>query len=280
MKSINLLIKIPSLRNTIKPDTPAPGQIARKQKLLRIGALLLFMGLCASYGFWLYEPKKVITNKGLAKTGDNFGSALAGSGKKEQIAYSPRGASSPPKKRPKRAMKADKLKLATIVTRPVAKDASIVKSPSPVWYVRFAVCMYKKNCDEVRSKLAKKGIKAFVKRGVSPILMHRVVMGPWMTVSDAKLARAKLDEIRVKSSFFTAGNRSYLSTLPVADPASARKTLARVKALGYRAENKSAKSPQKIYKVYNGSYENRRLAEVVMKKFTAIGIQCVLEKHI
>ncbi|VAX18116.1 hypothetical protein MNBD_NITROSPINAE02-457 [hydrothermal vent metagenome] len=282
MKNINLLDKIPSLRNTIEPDTPTPSQAARKQKWLGLGVLFIFAGLCGALGFWLYKPEEVITAEMLARPGAKYQPALVEPGKGGEAVEKPSIAPPPRKAQTKPDRSADSLTLAPIVSRRVAKDASIVNAATlePVWLVRFAVCMYKKNCDEVRRELEKKGIKAVVERGISPILMHRVVMGPWMTVSGAKTARAKLKEADVKSSFFTAGNRSYLSSLPVADIASAEKTLALVKALGYRAEKKSARSPQKIYKVYEGSYKNRLLAEVVMKKYTAIGIKCVLEKHI
>jgi len=215
----------------------------------------------------------------------------------------PPSAGSPPKKRalasPIKPVKPEpvtalpeKAPIKPIMSRPVAKEAASQRKPpgiagrktkagqkGDIWSVRFALCVMERSCKEIVGKLKRQGIYAFMVEGEAVLTMREIVIGHWRTAAGAKAAREELSKSAIKLSLFTSGGGFYLTTGPIPGPMAAEQTLATIRLKGYRAEKVSKKAARKVYKVYEGAYNNKENANKRLSVYKKRGIDCIVEKR-
>lgn len=290
MKSFNLLKEVQNYRNTVLPGSPIPGSGARLFLPQALSVFFLLVILTFAGGLWVIETnspvKAIVIRKFLSFTGLNEDKTAPMEtqiieARPEDNLPEPIAKKVESQKETEPDEKSFPLFLKPIASRPVAMEAALNESnrPEQVWSVRFAVCVYKKSCEEVRAKLRKKGISSYLAKSSVSILTHYVLVGPWNVKSSVDHVARKLKAAGVGASLFSIENKYYLSTRPTATGKTAGETLKKVWSMGYRARMASKKGPQSMYKVYSGAFKDRKRAKKELRGFTNRGIECVLEKH-
>ncbi|VAX21722.1 hypothetical protein MNBD_NITROSPINAE04-2368 [hydrothermal vent metagenome] len=169
------------------------------------------------------------------------------------------------------------------VSRPVAEKAAGARGKrgkpesEDVWYIRFALCVMEKSCEQVLAGLKEKGVEAYVVNSVATLTTHRVTAGPWPTGAQARQAMEKLGKRGYKSSVFTSGESYFFSTEPLASQAVAEKQCGIIKASGSGCATSSKKEARAVYKVYQGAFKNKRDAVKKRRGYTTRGIDCIVE---
>lgn len=269
MKQFNLLEDVPNLRNTIRPDTPEPGD----KKKLPVSPLLLILLVCSVLlvlepyikDFWddiaYVAPRRILPT------------AI----KPVPAPVMPE----PPLVTPKED---EPVKIAPVVSRPVALDfvkekiAKKVANPVP-WELRFALCVYHASCESVRVELEKKGVESHVVEGRAKIGVYRVMAGPWPTASHAEKARLQLRSKGVEGNEFVADNKYYLLSHAVPEEKVANAMRNKIREMGFRAEMAFKREPRKVYKVYSNGFADEKTAKAEKNRLASQGIDSVVEQR-
>ncbi len=169
--------------------------------------------------------------------------------------------------------------VTALISRPVAEKAARVREPesTDVWYIRFALCVMKKSCEQVLAGLKGKGVKAYIVNSMASLTTHRITAGPWPTGAQARQAMEKLEKRGYKSSIFTSGESYFFSTEPLASQAVAEKQCGIIKTSGSGGRTSSKKEARNVYKVYEGAFKNKRGAVKKRTAYTKRGIDCIVE---
>ncbi|VAX24390.1 hypothetical protein MNBD_NITROSPINAE03-1022 [hydrothermal vent metagenome] len=167
-----------------------------------------------------------------------------------------------------------------LISRPVAEKAARVREEpglTDVWYIRFALCVMKKSCEQILAGLKGKGVKAYIVNGAASLTTHRVTAGPWPTGAQARQAMEKLEKRGYKSSIFTSGESYFFSAEPLASQAMAEKQCGIIKASGGGCKTSSKKEARIVYKIYEGAFKNKRDAVKKRTAYIKRGIDCIVE---
>ncbi len=270
MKRFNLIEDVPSLRNTVRPDTPEPGD----KKKRSVSPLLVILFLCSV--LLVLEPYMVEFLKDMARVAPQ--EIVSTANKPVSVpAKMPVPAFAPPKDD-------DSIKIAPVVSRPVALDfikekaAKKVAKPAP-WELRFALCVYRASCESVRVELKKTGVESHIVEGRAKVGVYRVMTGPWPTASHAEEARLQLKSKAVEGNEFVADNHYYLLSDAMPEEKVASAMLNKIREMGLRAEMAFKREPRKVYKVYSGGFPDEETAKAEKNRLASQGIDSVVEKR-
>lgn len=289
MRKFNLLSEPRSLRSTVRPDTPVPGEGGGRLKMtllaVAVFALVTFASFSAGFGF-----NNLLSALGFSAPAPQAPSspATVAPQPEKPAAVPPRAVQTPEpvvamadEPAPDEMESAEKIapKMDPVMSRPVAEGAAAPgKKGGGVWRVRFAVCSFRKSCEEVAGNLRRKKIGAKVVKSAAELMTTRVVAGPFPTVAHAEKLQQSLDGADVENFIFSSGPRFYVSTAPFDTAEEAGRTRKKIEADGHRAETVSKKEPRVVYKVFEGAYKSRERADNRRKYFKSRGIKCVIEK--
>jgi len=302
MPRLNLLKEIKNTRNTVLPNTPVPGQGGSKFSTLRLGLALIAVvaaGLAGLTALGIvsvsYSPGRtppVIidftggnNHQGMALNRDSSNSETS---KDQSIPVADPNKPAPDETAQEKSLKTSKsvaikkqddTSVSQKIVAGAEKTARVKEKPesTDVWYIRFALCVMKKSCEQVLAGLKGKGVKAYIVNGTASLTTHRITAGPWPTGAQARQAMEKLEKRGYKSFIFTSGESYFFSTEPLASQAVAEKQCGIIKTSGSGCRTSSKKEVRAVYKVYEGAFENKRGAVKKRTAYTKLGIDCIVE---
>jgi cell division septation protein DedD len=291
MLKFNLLEEIQSIRNTVTEDTPVPGQGgARGTKtfwgVASLTAAAAIFAVAVVVGDVTYEPGRSppividFTNAKRPESSGDFHSSLPEPVSDEQPASLAMSSDPAPDEIDR---KDDPAVLAEPTpSRPIADKASgAIKSKlysKEVWYIRFALCVMEKSCNDILAGLKRKGVNAYMIKSKASVMIHRAIVGSWPTGAHAQGAKEKLQQAGFQSSLFSSGARFYLSTAPFTAPNQAEAACRRIESMDFSCERSSKKEIRKVYKVYEKAYKNKRQAVMRREIYSRRGIECIVER--
>jgi len=309
MRNINLLAELKNIRNTVTPDTPVSGGGGSNKKAAakRLAvAVVVALAAVVYVGLGVNEdpPKPSVTKKSDPAAGlvadarepapDERGAretAVAPSAREpapdELGARETAVVASAREPAPDELGAAEERPavVAPIVSRPVAKAAGAVKLSSAaaanggakLWSVRFGLCVMERSCVSIASGLKKRGVRAYVLESRATVMTHRVSIGPWPTQTHAERLQGALERAGYQTSPLASGGKFYLFTAPFVSKTDADGAAAKLRSMGYRAERASKGEARPVYKVYEGAYRQRSVADSKRKVYAGMGIECIVE---
>lgn len=297
MKRFNLLREIKSIRNTVRPDTPIPGTPLPFWRRSSFIAMVVFVAVIVS-GLWYIGAEVTINLDVFTSSAEDTREpaprpvrqappVVNATAAKDKRAQTPK----PPEEKKRAGKKAEAVKASKektakepekAIPRPAAREISQekdVRVAKDVWSVRFAVCLFRKSCEDVAADLKKKGVETHMAKGEADILTHQVIAGPWKDAADAESARKKLGGQGVEAAVFTAERGHYISTGSFPDKRKAVKIRDELAAHSVKVKISSKREPKEVYKLYAGSFDAEAPARVKLLQYRENGLDCVIEKR-
>lgn len=303
MRTVNLLVPVPSIRNTLKPDgsyrKTGPGRRPR----IVIVFLLIVTATAYAAVFHFNAPdtdtavvKAPATPVASMPEPEPQAPDTSPSRAEETTDVAPPVPDQIPETKEPSAgldVKPDEIKqeetaLDPLLARPVAKDAEPspkpkglqAPPPSGKWALRFGLCVYKSNCDRIIEDLTRRGIKAFITEGEAEVTFYKVMVGPYPTQTHAEEAAEKFRAKKLDISPFAVDDQYYLGAASFIDPKTQNEIIETAKSFGYRAEGAEGKELRKVYKVYRSLlFDTKQAAEKAMRYHKDRGLACMVEKQ-
>lgn len=303
MRKVNLLVAIPSIRNTLKPDGSYQKSGPDRRPKVVIVFLLIVTLMAYAAGSRHNSPDtdvavmNVPSASVVSKPEPKFKEPDTSPPRAEETKdiKPPVPDQTPPLKEQSAVaeVKSDEtIKVESafdpLLTRPVAKEAkpapkSVVAQaslPSGKWAVRFGLCVYKPNCDRIIEELSRRKIEAFITEGEAEVTFYKVMVGPFPTQTHAEAAAEKFRAKKMELSPFAVDDQHYLGAASFIDPKTQNEIIETAKSLGYRAEGASAKETRKVYKVYRSLlFDTKQAAEKGMRYHKGKGLDCIIERQ-
>lgn len=302
MRKVNLLVPVPSIRNTLRPDG-SYRKTGQGKRLTTVIALLLLMA-ATGYAAISYlnapAPDVAVVNVPAPPVVETPAPKPQEPATPQPIAEEPKPAAQVEDQTPATSepsavveVKPDEVKLDEpafdpLLARPVAKDAAPTSKPKNVqapppsgkWALRFGLCVYKPNCDRMVEELSHKKIEAFITEGEAEVTFYKVMVGPFPTQTHAESAAEKFREKKMELSPFAVDDQHYLGAASFIDPKIQNQMIETAKSLGYRAEGASARESRKVYKVYRSlMFDTKQAAEKALRYHKERGLDCMVERQ-
>lgn len=301
MRKVNLLVPVPSIRNTLRPD--GSYQKTGQGKPLTTVIVLMLVMAATGYAAISYlntpAPDVAVVNVPAPPTVETPAPKLNELATPEPIAEEPKSAPvteqapATPSSSAVTDVKPGETKqeepvFDPLLTRPVAKDAAPAITPKNVqapppsgkWALRFGLCVYKPNCDRMIEDLSHRKIEAFISEGEAEVTFYKVMVGPFPTQTHAEAAAEKFREKKMELSPFAVDDQHYLGAASFIEPKIQNQIIEAAKGLGYRAEGASARESRKVYKVYRSlMYDTKQAAEKALRYHKERGLDCMIERQ-
>lgn len=301
-RRINLLVPVPSVYNTLKPDG-SYRKATSGRRLMAPAILLMTVAVAAYLAVFHFNapdtsvatlnapaPSETATPAPRPDTRDTAPPHVDEKAPKPSVAdQTPqiKEPSTAPEVKPGE-IKQEQTTFDPLLARPVAKDAAPSPKPKGVkaappsgkWAIRFGLCVYKSNCDRIIEDLSRKKIEAFITEGEAEVTFYKVMVGPFPTQTHAEAAAEKFRAKKMELSPFAVDDQYYLGAASFIDPKAQNAIIGTAKSFGYRAEGVSGKEPRKVYKVYrNVTFDTKQAAEKAMRYDKEKGVACFIERQ-
>ena len=300
MRKVNLLVPVPSIHNTLKPDGSYRKTASGRHPMAWIVFLMTVTATAYVAVFHFNTPGMDVSVVNIpapreAPKPAPYKPDKAPPHADEKEVKPPVPAQTPQAKEPSTALevKPDETKQEQAVSdpllaRPVAKDAAPsptpkgVKAPPPSgkWAIRFGLCVYKSNCDRIVEDVARKKIEAFIAEGNAEVTFYKVMVGPFPTQTHAEAASEKFRAKKMELSPFAVDDQYYLGAATFIDPKTQNAIIETAKSFEYQAEGVSGKESRKVYKVYrNVMFDTKQAAEKALRYHKEQGVACIIERQ-
>lgn len=298
-RRINLLVPVPSVYNTLKPD--GSYRKATSGRRLIAPAILLVTVAVAAYlaVFHFNAPDTSVATLNAPAPSEAPKPApvpdTAPPHVDEKATTPPVADQTPQIKEPSAGLevkpdetKQEQAEFDPLLARPVAKDAAPSPKPKGVkasppsgkWAIRFGLCVYKSNCDSIIEELSRKKIEAFITEGEAEVTFYKVMVGPFPTQTHAEAAAEKFRAKKMELSPFAVDDQYYLGAASFIDPKAQNAIIETAKSFEYRAEGVSGRESRKVYKVYrNVMFDTKQAAEKAMRYDKGKGVACFIERQ-